>query len=44
MTLSEVFDNREYDEELLNEYIEHIDNEIPNERERFTSTYDADLK
>ena len=44
LTLSELFDNCEYDEELLNEYIEHIDNEIPNERERFTSTYDADLK
>ena len=41
LTLSEIFDNREYDEDLLAEYVEYVKNEIPQDRERFTSTYDA---
>ncbi len=42
LTLSEIFDDREYDAELLNEYIEYIDHEIPNDRERYTSKYDSE--
>ncbi|MCR5042169.1 MAG: hypothetical protein K6C36_08760 [Clostridia bacterium] len=43
LTLSEIFDDREYDADLLNEYTEYIDHEIPNDRERFTSTYDSGM-
>lgn len=39
LTLSEIFDNREYSEDLLVEYMDYVDNEIPYERERFVSTY-----
>ena len=41
LTLSEIFDNREYDEDLLKEYLDYVNNEIPHERERFPSVYDA---
>ena len=41
LTLSEIFDAREYDEDLLTEYIDYVNNEIPYERERFSSMYDA---
>ena len=41
LTLSEIFDSREYDEDLLAEYAEYVKNEVPQDRERFTSTYDA---
>lgn len=37
--LSELFDDREYNEELLNEYIDYVENEIFNNRERFPSQY-----
>ena len=39
LSLSEIFDNREYNEGLLKEYMEYIDNEIPFERDRFVSKY-----
>lgn len=39
LTLSEIFDNREYDEDLLVEYLDYVENEIPFERERFNSAY-----
>lgn len=39
LTLSEVFDNREYNEDLAAEYSDYSDNEIPFERKRFTSKY-----
>lgn len=39
LTLSEILDNREYSEELLAEYLDYVDNEIPFERERFVSEY-----
>ena len=41
LTLSEIFDNREYNEELLEEYQEYVENEIPFDRERFVSDFDA---
>ena len=41
LTLSEIFDNREYDEDILNEYIEYINHELPSDRERFASIYDS---
>ena len=41
LTLSEIFDNREYSEDLLTEYYDYVNHEIPDERERFTSVYDA---
>ena len=39
LTLSEILDNREYSEDLLAEYMDYVDNEIPYERERFVSAY-----
>ena len=39
LTLSEIFDNREYDEDLLAEYLDYVENEIPFERQRFRSEY-----
>lgn len=39
LTLSEIFDNREYDQNLLDEYTEYVKNEIPQDRERFPSDY-----
>lgn len=39
LTLSEIFDNREYNEALLEEYTDYIDHEIQFERERFVSEY-----
>lgn len=39
LTLSEIFDDREYDENLLAEYLDYVKNEIPFERERFRSEY-----
>ena len=39
LTLSEILDNREYNDELLAEYLDYVDNEIPFERERFISEY-----
>ena len=44
LTLSEIFDNREYSEDLLTEYFDYVNNEIPFDRQRFTSTYDANDK
>ena len=41
LTLSEIFDNREYDEDILNEYMEYINHELPSDRERFASIYDS---
>ena len=41
LTLSEIFDNREYDARLLEEYTDYVENEIPYDRERFVSEYDA---
>lgn len=38
-TLSEILDNREYNKNLLAEYLDYINNEIPFERERFVSAY-----
>ena len=40
LVLSELFDNREYDEELGAEYQEYVANEIPFERERYASKYE----
>lgn len=40
LTLSEIFDNRKYDEDLLEEYLDYVENEIPFDRERFVSEYD----
>lgn len=40
LTLSEIFDNREYSEELFSEYTEYINNQIVYDRERFASKYD----
>lgn len=39
LTLSEILDNRKYNEDLLAEYMDYIGNEIPFERERFVSEY-----
>lgn len=39
LTLSEIFDNREYSNALLEEYLDYIDNEIVFDRERFISKY-----
>ena len=39
LTLSEIFDNREYNQDLLTEYMDYIENQIPFERERFVSKY-----
>ena len=39
LVLSEIFDNREYNEDLRKEYMDYVDNEIPFERERFKSSY-----
>ena len=39
LTLSELFDNREYSEDLLKEYTDYYENEIVFERERFVSKY-----
>ena len=40
LTLSEFFDNRPYDSELLQEYLEYCSNEIPFDRLRFISSFD----
>lgn len=40
LTLSEFFDNRPYDEELLQEYLDYCNNEIPFDRTRFVSVFD----
>ena len=42
LTLSEIFDNREFNEELLEEYVDYVENEITFERERFVSEYDIE--
>ena len=39
LTLSEIFDNREYTDALLVEYLDYVDNEVAFERERFVSEY-----
>ena len=39
LILSEIFDNREYNQDLLYEYREYVENEIPYDRERFPSDY-----
>ena len=41
LQLSEIFDSREVSEELLAEYAEYVEHEIPYERQRFPSKYDA---
>lgn len=40
LTLSEFFDNRPYDEALLQEYLDYCNNEIPFDRTRFVSVFD----
>ena len=40
LLLSEFFDNRECSEALIEEYREYYENEIPFERERYSSKYD----
>lgn len=44
LTLSEIFDNREYSEDLLAEYLDYVENEIPYERERFVTIYSKEEK
>lgn len=39
LVLSEIFDNREYTDSLLEEYLDYCDNEITFDRERFISKY-----
>ena len=39
LTLSEIFDNREYDQILLDEYKDYVKNEIPQDRKRYPSDY-----
>ena len=43
LVLSEFFDNRPYDQSLLEEYTDYCSNEIPFDRERFTSVFDISL-
>lgn len=40
LTLSEFFDDRQYNDELLQEYLDYCSNEIPFDRPRFTSNFD----
>ena len=40
LMLSEFFDNRPYDDELLQEYLDYCNNEIPFDRTRFVSDFD----
>ena len=40
LTLSEFFDNRQYSDELLQEYLNYCNNEITFDRTRFTSNLD----
>lgn len=40
LTLSEFFDNRPYDDELLQEYLDYCKNEVPFDRSRFVSNFD----
>lgn len=40
LTLSEFFDNRPYDDELLEEYLDYCNNEITFDRKRFVSSYE----
>ena len=40
LTLSEFFDNRPYDDELLEEYLDYCNNEITFDRTRFVSSYE----
>ena len=44
LTLSELFDNRDYSETLLKEYEEAVEKECVYDRERFFSLYDRSLK
>lgn len=44
LLLSEFLDDREYSEDLLEEYQDYYANEIPNNRSRFTSKYDKNYK
>ena len=44
LLLSEFLDEREYSEDLLEEYQDYYANEIPNNRSRFTSKYDKNYK
>ena len=39
LILSEIFDNREYNQDILEEYRSYVENEIPYDRERFPSDY-----
>lgn len=39
LILSEIFDNREYNQNLLDEYREYVKNEISHDRERYPSDY-----
>ncbi|MCR5294509.1 MAG: hypothetical protein K6E30_04970 [Lachnospiraceae bacterium] len=39
LTLSEIFDNREFTQDLLNEYRDYVENEIPQDRDRYPSDY-----
>ena len=41
LTLSEFFDSRPYDDQLLQEYLDYCRNEIPFDRRRFVSSFDA---
>lgn len=40
LTLSEFFDDRQYNDELLQEYLDYCNNEITFDRPRFTSNFD----
>ena len=40
LTLSEFFDNRQYNDDLLQEYLDYCSNEVLFDRTRFVSSYD----
>ena len=40
LTLSEFFDNRQYSDELLQEYLDYCNNEVTFDRTRFISNFD----
>ena len=40
LTLSEFFDNRQYSEDLFQEYLDYCSNEVSFDRTRFVSSYD----
>ncbi len=42
LTLSEFLDDRPYDENLKKEYEEYVENEVPSDRERYNSVYEAE--